>query len=107
MIEVDNDTMIVKLKFKYIHKKGNISPGIVIEDKKLNDGSYLSIKPKANEVILFPFTFAKIYDISTKTENKTKINIVKFELLNRNSYIEYILKNDFNKRILFFPLEGK
>ena len=107
LIEVDNDTMIVKLKFKYIHKKGNISPGIVIEDKKLNDGSYLSIKPKANEVILFPFTFAKIYDISTKTENKTKINIVKFELLNRNSYIEYILKNDFNKRILFFPLEGK
>ena len=107
LIEVDNDTMIVKLKFKYIHKKGNISPGIVIEDKKLNDGSYLSIKPKENEVLLFPFTFAKIYDISTKIENKTKINIVKFELLNRNSYIEYILKNDFNKRILFFPLEGK
>ena len=107
LIEDDNNTMIVKLKFKYIHKKGNISPGIVLEDKKINDGSYLSSKPKDNQVLLFPFTFAKIYDISTKIENKTTINIVKFELLNRNSYIEYILKNDINKRILIYPLEAK
>ena len=107
LIEEDDNTMIVKLKFKYLYQKGNISPGIVIEDKILNDGSYLSSKPKEKEVLLFPFTFAKLYNISTEIENKTTINVVKFEILNRNSYIEYILKNDINKRILFNKLEVK
>ena len=45
----------IKMKFKYIYKIGNISPGINIEDKKAKDGNYLSTGPKENEVILFPF----------------------------------------------------
>ena len=107
LIEEDDSKIIVKLQFKYLYQKGNISPGIVIEDKKLNDGSYLSSKPKEKEVLLFPFTFAKLYNISTEIEHKTTINVVKFEILNRYSYIEYILKNDINKRILFNKLEVK
>ena len=36
-----NDTVIVKLIFTYSYKKGFLSPGIIIGDKKLKDGSYL------------------------------------------------------------------
>ncbi len=93
--------------FKYTHQKGNISPGIIIEDKKLKDGSYLSCHPKEKEVLLFPFTFAKIYEIKTDNENGNKIFVVKLEIINRKSYIEYVLKNNFENRILFTKLEQK
>ena len=36
-----NDTVIVKSIFTYSYKKGFLSPGIIIGDKKLKDGSYL------------------------------------------------------------------
>jgi len=99
------DMVTIKMKFKYIHKSGNISPGIIIEDKKAKDGDYLSINHKEKEVILFPFTFAKIYDIKSENENGIKIFVIKFEIINRKSYIEYILRDDFENRILFSKLE--
>ena len=72
---------------------------------QLKDGSYLSNNPKEKEVILFPFTFAKINKIKIETENKTKIYMVELEIINRNSYIEYTLKNNFENRILFNKME--
>ena len=53
----EDNIMIVKLKFKYIHQKGNISPGIVIENKKSQDGNYISSHPKEKEVFFIPFHF--------------------------------------------------
>ena len=97
--------MIVKLKFKYIHQKGNISPGIVIENKKSKDGNYISSQPKEKEVFLFPFTFAIISEISPVTENGIKIHLVKLEIINKKAYDEYLLQDDFTKRMLFNPLE--
>jgi hypothetical protein len=100
------DEMIpVKMIFKYIHNSNNKSPGIIIEDKKTKAGSYLSIHPKEKEIILFPFTFAKIEHIKTEKENGVEVNVIYFEIINRNSYIEYTLKNDFENRILFYKLE--
>ena len=55
--------------FKYKHENGNISPGIIIENNKGKDGEYLSSFPEENEVILFPFTFAKIVKIESNIEN--------------------------------------
>jgi len=101
------EMITIKMIFKYIHKSGNISPGIIVEDKKGKDGNYLSTRPKENEVILFPFTFAKIYDIKSENENGTIINVIKFEIINRKSYIEYTLRDDLEKRVLFSKLEEK
>ena len=103
----EGEMIVIKMIFKYIHKRGNKSPGIIVEDKKLKDGSYLSTSPKEKEVILFPFTFAKIYDIKSETENGVKINVIKLEIINRKTYIEYILKNDFENRILISSFESK
>ena len=101
------EMITIKMIFKYIHKSGNKSPGIIVEDKKAKDGNYLSTRPKENEVILFPFTFAKIYDIKSENENGVKINVIKLEIINRKSYIEYTLRDDFENRILFSKLEEK
>ena len=101
---INEETMTIKMIFKYKYKKGDISPGIIIEDKKIKDGSYLSKNPKEKEVLLFPFTFAKINDINSEMKNGIKINIIRFEIINRNSYIEYTLKNDCENRLLLSKL---
>ena len=106
IIENNNEKFIVKMIFTYSHKKGNISPGIIIGDKKIKNGNKLLFNLKEKEVLLFPFTVAKICGISTETENKTKIQIIKLEIINRQSYYEYTLKNDFENRILFDKLEA-
>ena len=95
------------MQFKYQPKKGNISPGIIIEDKKAKDGNFLSRHPKEKEVILFPFTFAKIYEIKSKIEEGNKIQVIKFEIINRDSYLEYTLRDNFEKRLLISKLEKK
>ena len=87
----NSDIMIlIKLIIKYNYEPGNKSPGIIVEDKKVN-GNYLSCFPSENEVILFPFTFLRINDISE--------NNVCLEIINRKEYIEYTLKNDVHNRI--------
>ena len=101
------EKIFIKMIFKYIHKKGNISPGIIVEDKKIKDGTYLSKRPKEKEVILFPFTFAKIYEIKPETKKGNRIYVIKLEIINRNSYLEYTLKNDFENRLLISKLDSK
>ena len=93
------DTRTIELIIKYNHESGNISPGIIIEDKKGHDGSGETIShcPGEKEVILFPFTFAKILSINFEGERK----IVNLELINRKSYIELDLKNNVNNRPKF------
>lgn len=80
----------IKMIFKYKHKNGNISPGIILEDKKGHDNKYLSDCPSEYEVLLLPFTFAKINDIKSGNKN---INIIEMEIVNRPSYIEYDYQN--------------
>ena len=93
------DTRTIELIIKYNHESDNISPGIIIEDKKGHDGSGETIShyPGEKEVILFPFTFAKILSINFEGERK----IVNLELINRKSYIELDLKNNVNNRPKF------
>ena len=92
------DMLNVTMIFNYTHKYGNISPGIIIKDNMGKDGNYISSHYYENEVILFPFTFAKIKNIN-------KIDIKTYEIyldiINRNNYIEYTLKNNVEKRIRF------
>jgi len=82
----------IKMIFKYIHKTGNISPGIILEDK---EGHQISDHPSEHEVLLFPFTFVRIHNIKSDTHN---IKIIEMEIINRTSYIEYTLKNNINFR---------
>ena len=96
----------IKMIFNYIHKKGNISPGIIIENKKNKDGIHLSSHPNEKEVILFPFTFAKITNIKSEIEKGNEIKIIEFEIINRNSYIEYTLRDKVKKRFLFSKLDN-
>ena len=104
-ININNDAdekVKIKMIFNYKYKKGNISPGIIIENNKGKDGRYLSKFYKTEkEVILFPFTFARIKDIKSKKEKGNRIQVIKLEIINRTSYIEYLLKTDDKKRILF------
>ena len=87
------EKITIKLIIKYKHEYGNKSPGIIIEDKKGKDGHYLSQYTSDHEVLLFPFTFMRINDISG--------NNIYLEIINRKSYIEYTLKNDVHNRKKF------
>jgi len=100
------DEMIkIKMIFNYKHSSGNISPSIIIEDKKDNNGNYLSKYPGENEVLLFPFTFARIKNIEEKVKYGNFINFIYLEIINRTSYIEYSLKDNVSNRMLFSQLE--
>ena len=94
----DDDSIVVKLIIKYNHEKGNISPGIIIEDKKGYDKEYISANPYEKEVILFPFTFAKILCINSEEKYGKKIRIVNMELINRKTYIEYNIRKKVEKK---------
>ena len=99
---IDMDEKLkIKMIFKYKYKKGNISPGIIIEKNKGKDGRYLSNYAE-KEVLLFPFTFVRIKKIKSKKEKGIKIQVIELEIINRTSYIEYILKTDDQKRIILF-----
>ena len=101
----NNDTLIIKMIFNYIYSEGSISPGIIIEDKKTKNGNYLSYNPFEKEVILFPFTFARIKKIEKEKVDGIEIQVINFEIINRKSYIEYVLKNEVEKRQLFNELD--
>ena len=88
-----DDSLTVKLIIKYNHENDNISPGIIVEDKKGYDNRYLSANPFEKEVILFPFTFAKILSINSEIKYGKEIKIVNMELINRKSYIEYSIRS--------------
>jgi len=88
--------------FYYNHEKGNISPGIIIKDNKGKDGKYLSKHKNENEVILFPFTFARILEINKLEDNYYEIQL---DIINKKSYIEYTLRDHVEKRQLFSNLD--
>ena len=58
------------------------------------------------EVILFPFTFARIISIKqiSNTENIFEIYL---EIINRNHYIEYTLRDKVDERLKFDDLDKK
>ena len=93
----------ITMIFYYKHETGNISPGIIIKDNKGKDGKHLSKHKNENEVILFPFTFVKI--IKIKEIEKEKEYEIYFDIINRKSYIEYTLRDNVEKRILFSKLD--
>ena len=90
--------------FNYKHNSKNKSPGIIIKDNKASDGKYMSANPNENEVILFPFTFARITKINIISE-KEKIYEIYLEIISREEYIEYTLRDNVDKRIKFNSLE--
>ena len=93
------DMLNVTMIFNYYHEKGNISPGIIVKDNIAKDGKYMSSNKDENEVIIFPFTFAKITKIKKINAKECEIY---FHIINRKSYIEYYLKNNIEKRIKFY-----
>ena len=101
----DKDIVKIKMIFNYKHNGENKSPGIIIEDKKGHDDKYISEYPYENEVILFPFTFAKITKIESGIENGNEIKIIYFDIINRKTYIEYTLRDNVKERFLFNKLE--
>ena len=64
--KVHNKLINIIIIFRYRHEKDNISPGIIIKDNKASDGRYISSSENEKEVILFPFTFARITNINKK-----------------------------------------
>ena len=101
-IGVKCDELNVTMIFNYKHKDDNISPGIIIKNYKGKDGKGLSIHPTENEVILFPFTFVRItrFDCNSGPFKECEIE---FDIINRNKYIEYLLRDDVEHRERFSP----
>ena len=103
--KINEDMLNVKMIFNYNYKKGNISPGIIIGNNKGHDLKPLS-EFDEKEVILFPFTFAKINKIYSSEEGEINFQVIEMEIIARNSYIEYILKRDVANRVLFSKFES-
>ena len=99
------DILNVKMIFNYNYKEGNISPGIIIGNNKGHDSKPLS-EFDEKEVILFPFTFAKINKIYSSKEEEINFQVIEMEIIARNSYIEYTLKRDVDNRVLFSTFES-
>ena len=53
----------VRMILIYNHEKGDISPGILLLNNIGKDNKTLSSHPEENEVMLFPFTFARVIKI--------------------------------------------
>ena len=106
-IESNTKNMIkVRMIFKYKYQQGNISPGILVLDYKGKDNLPLSDKSSENEVILFPFTFARITNIvpQGKEQGKDKFDI-HFDIIPRVKYIELTLKDNVENRYKFNDLD--
>ena len=98
----NNNLIRLSMIIEYKHKPGNISPGIIVSNNKgIEDKLYLSNTNE--EVILFPFTFFKIKKIQKLYEDN--LYAMNLEIINRQSYIEYTLKDNVEKRILFSEME--
>ena len=97
-----NDMLNVTMIFNYTHKSNNISPGIIVKDNKTIDGYYMSAHETENEVILFPFTFCRITKIN---EIKNKVFEIYLDIINRDHYIEYDLRDNVDKRFKFSSLD--
>ena len=100
------DLLKVTMIFNYKHREDYISPGIIVSNNKGKDGNYLSKHPGESEVILFPFTFARITSIK-RVSNDENIYEIYLDIINRNNYLEYTLKDNVKKRFKFDDLDKK
>ena len=98
------DLINVTMIFDYKHRSKNKSPGIIVGMNIASDGQLLSQNSNENEVILFPFTFVRITKLD-KVKDKENTYEMYLEIINREDYIEYTLKNKVHKRIKFSSLE--
>ena len=80
------DLIEITMIFNYKHNEGYISPGIIISNNIGKDGGYLSKHPGESEVILFPFTFARITSIN-RISNTQNIFEIQLDIINRYQYI--------------------
>ena len=96
------DMLNITMIFNYKYDSNNISPGIIVKDYKASDGKYLSSHETENEVLLFPFTFARIIKIKEIKEKEFEIY---FDIINRDHYIEYDLRDNVEKRFKFSSLD--
>ena len=103
-----NSKNLIKLRmiFYYRHQEGIISPGIIILNNKGKDNLPLSINPNENEVLLFPFTFARIIGVKEVAQKENELEMY-FDIINRRQYIEYTLKDDVTHRFKFSDLDEK
>ena len=100
------DLLKVTMIFNYKHREDYISPGIIVSNNKGEDGGYLSKHPEESEVILFPFTFARITSIK-RVSNDENIYEIYLDIINRNNYLEYTLRENVKKRFKFDDLDKK
>ena len=98
------DMIKITMIFNYKHKEKYISPGIIVLKNKGKDGQYISMHPLESEVILFPFTFARITYIKEVSKSE-KIYEIYFDIINRSQYIEYTLQKYVEKRYKFSDLD--
>ena len=94
----------ITMIFNYRHEPGNISPGILILQNRGKDNILLSKHPEENEVMLFPFTFARITAIKEVPQGENQLEIY-FDIINRKQYIEYTLRDNVNNRFKFCDLD--
>ena len=95
-----NELLNVTMIFNYKHEYDSISPGIIIKNYKGKDGKFLSSTADENEVILFPFTFVRITKLECISEQLKQYEIY-FDIINRNKYFEYRLRDDVENRERF------
>ena len=98
------DLISVTMIFNYKHNPKNKSPGIIVGMNNASDNQPLSQNSNENEVILFPFTFVRITKLS-KLPNKDNIYELYLEIINRENYIEYTLRDNVEKRFKFSSLD--
>ncbi len=94
----------VKMIFNYRHIPGVISPGIIIANNRGKDNLPLSKYPNENEVILFPFTFARINNIMKAPQREDQF-VIYLDIIGRKDYIELILKDNVENRYKFSDLD--
>ena len=94
----------VEMRFNYMHEPGNISPGIIILNNKGKDNLPLSKHPDEKEVLLFPFTFARITAIKEVPQRKNNF-CISFDIINRKNYIEYTLRYNVENRLKLYDLD--
>ena len=98
------DLIKVTMIFDYKHKSSNKSPGIIVKKNLASDGQLMSVNSNENEVILFPFTFVRITKLN-KDPKQNDVFELYLEIINREEYIEYTLKNNVEKRFKFSSLD--
>ena len=98
------DLICVTMIFDYKHKSSYKSPGIIVGKNLASDGEEISKNSNENEIILFPFTFVRITKIN-EVKDKSNTYELYLEIINREEYIEYTLRDNVEKSFKFSSLD--